>query len=124
MRRTEQRRSGDFLPGDGLRQRSTWHVNAGIIQLDVNGERAELRVKVGAHTARNCNELQERLRSTKYQSRSFVTRIPSPYIARKSMICDFLSAGLLFYGFVRSDFAVAYVDDAVRVLRDVIFVGN
>jgi len=35
-----------------------------------------------------------------------------------------LTLGLLFYGFVRSDFAIAYVDDAVRVLRDVIFMGN
>ena len=40
------------------------------------------------------------------------------------MICRFSSEELLFYGFVRSDFAIAYVDDAVRVLRDVIFVGN
>jgi hypothetical protein len=33
-------------------------------------------------------------------------------------------AGLLFYGFVGGDFAVADVDDAVGVLGDIVFVGD
>src|SRR6202040_1046442 len=99
-------------------RRSSLHANAGTIQLDVNCEQAELRVKIGAHTAGNCIELEERFASTRCKSRSF-NHANSVTAHARTMICRFSSQELLFYGFVRSDFAIAYVDDAVRVLRDV-----
>ncbi len=44
-------------------------------------------------------------------------------LIRKRKELNFLLRALLDHGFVGSNFAVADVDDAVRVLRDVVFVG-
>ena len=66
---SDQRCAGDFGPRNSLRESCTLHVNAGIIQLDVNCEQTELRVKMGAHTAGNRIELEES--STTCNSRSF-----------------------------------------------------